>query len=164
MKKTEIIMIAAMAGNRVIGCDNCIPWHIPGEQLRFKRVTMGHPLIMGRKTWQDLGRPLPGRRNIVLTRNPSFVAAGADVVNSQAEALSLCEGVEKVFIIGGEEIYKLFLPLADTIILTILPLEVKGDSWFPDFSGHGFVMEHKVDVDGEIPYQVETYRRTLEDI
>jgi len=132
--RPEIILIAAMAANRVIGKDNKIPWHIPGEQRRFKELTMGHALIMGRKTRQAIGRPLPGRRNIVISRNPAFCAEGSEVVHSLEEGLALCPDETKIFIIGGEQIYRLALPLADTMILSILPYAVAGDACFPDFS------------------------------
>ena len=114
----ELILIAAMASNRVIGRENTIPWNIPGEQTRFKDTTMGHSLIMGRKTWESIGKPLPGRRNIVVTRNSDFQAPGAEIVHSLKEGLALTEGTEKVFIIGGAQLYHLSLERADTLILT----------------------------------------------
>ena len=95
----EIILIAAMAANRVIGRDNIIPWDIPGEQTRFKKITMGHPMIMGRKTYQSIGRPLPGRRNLVLTRNKNFEADGCEVVHFLKQGFAACRGENKVFII-----------------------------------------------------------------
>lgn len=148
-----------MSVNRVIGKDNTIPWDIPGEQARFKQITMGHPLIMGRKTWQSIGHPLPGRRNIVITRNTSLHASGAEVVHSLDESLALCENERKVFIIGGEQLYRLSLPLADTLILTILPKSVSGDVYFPEFSGDDFIETAAEQIAGPVPYSIRTYQR-----
>ena len=148
-----------MSANRVIGCNNTIPWHIPGEQLRFKKITMGHPLIMGRLTWEDIGRPLPGRRNIILSRNPDFSATGGENADSLEQALQLCQQEKKVFIIGGEQIYRAALPLAETIILTLLPDFIEGDTWFPKFSANDFVLSDSERVNSPVCYTVKTYRR-----
>ena len=157
--KPEIILIAAMAANRVIGKDNTIPWHIPGELARFKETTMGHPMIMGRKTWQSLGRPLPGRRNIVLTRNRSFEAEGAEVVGTPEEGIELCADAEKLFIIGGAQVYSLFLPLADTLLLTVLDQPVEGDTCFPEFSQEDFQLVSQEIIDGSPPYRIQVFRK-----
>ena len=159
LNNTEIILIAAMAANRVIGKDNAIPWDIPGEQARFKRITMGHALIMGRRTWQSIGRPLPGRRNIVITRNLSFQAPGAEVAHSLDEGLVLCKHENKIFVIGGEQLYRLALPLADTLILTTLPEAVAGDAWFPQFSPKTFSLIDSEQVNVAMPYTINTYQR-----
>ncbi len=135
----EILLIAAMASNGIIGKDNQIPWNIPGEQKRFKTMTMGYPLIMGRKTWLSLKRPLPGRRNIVLTTQADFSAPGAEGVHSLTEALASCNEADKVFIIGGEQIFRQALPLAHTLILTVLDREIDGDASFPEFSRDEFI-------------------------
>jgi dihydrofolate reductase len=134
----EIILIAAMASNRVIGKGNDIPWHIPGEQQRFKKITWGHPLIMGRKTYESIGHPLPGRRNIVVTRNETYEAPGCEIVNSLDSALSLCEDEVKVFIIGGAQLYELSLARATSLILTVLDRKVDGDIFFPEFSENDY--------------------------
>ncbi len=155
----EIILIAAMAANRVIGRDNTIPWDIPGEQARFKQITMGHALIMGRRTWQSIGRPLPGRRNIVISRNRLFQAPGAEVVHSLDEGLARCGKEDKVFIIGGEQLYRLALPLADTLVLTILPEPVAGDAWFPRFPQETFFLVKSEQIDVPRPYIINTYQR-----
>ncbi len=154
-----VILIAAMAANRVIGRDNTIPWHIPGEQKRFKEITMGHPLIMGRKTWEAIGRPLPGRRNIVISRNPGFQAEGGEVVHSMEAALTLCRAEAKVFIIGGEQIYRLALSVADTLILSVLPFPVAGDARFPDFSADEFYLRRQENVEDTQDYAILTYAR-----
>jgi len=158
--RPEVILIAAMAANRVIGRGNAIPWHIPGEQERFREITMGYPLIMGRKTWQAIGRPLPGRRSIVLTRDRTFEASGAEVVHTLAEALALCRKEKKVFIIGGEQIYRLAMDLADTIILSVLPCPVAGDVHFPAFSSRDFSLVKSIDVTGDHPYRVDVFQRS----
>ena len=148
-----------MAANRVIGKDNTIPWHIPGEQSRFKEVTMGHPLVMGRKTWESIGHPLPGRRNIVITRNHSFQSPGVEVVHTLEEGLEACKSESRVFVIGGEQIFELALPFADTLILTLLPEAVIGDTYFPEFSSHDFSQISSKLVDGPVPYRVNIFAR-----
>jgi dihydrofolate reductase len=155
----EIILIVAMAANRVIGRDNDIPWHIPGEQTRFKQITMGHPMIMGRLTWDSIGRPLPGRRNIVVTRDLSFRASGVEVVHSLEQGLESCRSEKKIFIIGGAQIFKLALPLADTLILTVLPEPVSGNVYFPDFSPGDFIKISSEEVPGPVPYLIDTFKR-----
>jgi dihydrofolate reductase len=155
----EIILIAAMAANRVIGRDNKIPWQIPGEQQRFKKLTMGHALIMGRKTSEAIGRPLPGRRNIVISRNPDFQATGSEVVLSLEEGIALCANEMKIFIIGGEQIYRLALPFADTVILSILPYDVAGDARFPEFSPSEFKQTSSRKIPGREPYVIRTFTR-----
>jgi len=157
--RPEVILIAAMAANRVIGRDNAIPWHIPGEQERFREITMGYPLIMGRKTWQAIGRPLPGRRSIVLTRDRTFEASGAEVVHTLADALALCRKEKKIFIIGGEQIYRLAMELADTILLTVLPYSMVGDAVFPEISDQDFMLVKTDEKRGKYPYRVESYQR-----
>jgi len=155
----EIILIAAMAANRVIGRDNIIPWDIPGEQTRFKEITMGHPMIMGRKTYQSIGRPLPGRRNLVLTRNKNFEADGCEVVHSLKQGIAACRGENIVFIIGGEQLYRSGLEHADTLILTVLDQEVEGDAFFPEFSCPPFTLIHTEKVHRAAPYTIQTYKR-----
>jgi len=128
-----ISMIAAMANNRVIGNGNQMPWHLPADLQHFKRVTMAKPVIMGRKTFESIGRPLPGRRNIVITRNTNYQVDGVEVVTSPDEALSLVEGVEEVMVIGGGNIYEQFLPQADYLYLTFIHQDIMGDTQFPDY-------------------------------
>ena len=131
----RVSLIVAMAENRVIGNAGELPWRLPADLAYFKRVTMGKPVLMGRKTWEAIGRPLPGRKNIVVTRNPAFAAEGAVVVHSLDAALDLvgsAPGAEEVMVIGGEEIYRLALPRADRIYLTEVDLAPAGDARFPD--------------------------------
>ncbi|MFK3865260.1 type 3 dihydrofolate reductase [Pseudoalteromonas rhizosphaerae] len=126
-------MIAAMAKNRVIGQDNNMPWHLPADLQHFKAVTMNKPVIMGRKTFESIGRPLPGRRNIVISRNTDYTAAGIDVVTSPEAAISLVCESDEVMVIGGGNIYQQFLKSADTLYLTFIDLDVAGDTQFPDY-------------------------------
>lgn len=127
-----ISLVVAVSRNGVIGRDGGLPWHISSDLKRFKEITMGKPVIMGRKTWEGLPRkPLPGRRNIVVTRSTDYTAEGAEVVASAEAALALCADEPEVSIIGGGEIYRLFWPLADRLYLTEVDMEVDGDTFFP---------------------------------
>lgn len=131
--KMKISMIAAMAADRVIGLENKMPWHLPADLKFFKRVTLGKPVIMGRKTYQSIGRPLPGRKNIVLTRDASLTIEGVDCVQTLEQATQLLGDIEEVMIIGGATIYQQFLAQADRLYLTFIDLKVKGDTQFPDY-------------------------------
>lgn len=123
-----------MAENRVIGRDNEVPWHLPDDLRHFKRLTTGHSVIMGRRTFDSIDRrPLPDRRNIILTRDPAFRSAGIQIVGSLKQGLALTKGEDEVFIAGGEAIYRLALPLADRMYLTIVHAVVEGDAQFPEF-------------------------------
>ena len=122
-----------MARNRVIGRDNQLPWRLPADLAYFKRITMGHPVIMGRRTYESIGRPLPGRLNIVVSRSPQFSAPGCTVVPSLAEAWRAAGDAEEVCVIGGTSIFAEALPAADRIHLTEVEAEVPGDTWFPEF-------------------------------
>ncbi|WP_372770204.1 type 3 dihydrofolate reductase [Pseudoalteromonas sp.] len=128
-----ISMIAAMANNRVIGKDNDMPWHLPADLKHFKAVTLGKPVIMGRRTYESIGRLLPGRDNIIITRNTDYVIDGAIMALSPEHALSLAGDVEEVMIIGGGKIYLDFLTRADRLYLTHIDLDVEGDTQFPDY-------------------------------
>jgi dihydrofolate reductase len=125
-------MILAMDRNRVIGLDNDIPWRLPADLKRFKSVTMGKPIIMGRKTYESIGRPLPGRHNIVVTRSKGYQAEGCTVVGSLNEALAAAIGSEEVMIIGGATLYEQLLPCADRLYLTLIEANVEGDTFFPE--------------------------------
>jgi dihydrofolate reductase len=130
-RPARLSLIVAMARNRVIGRDGQLPWRLPADQQRFKTLTMGHHIIMGRKTWESIGRPLPGRVSVVVTRNKAYAAAGATVVRSLAEALALARGDPEAFVIGGGELYREALPLAGRIYLTELEDDYPGDAFFP---------------------------------
>ena len=127
----RLTLIAAVARNGVIGRDGAIPWHLPGDLPRFKRITLGHPVIMGRKTWESLGRPLPGRRNLVISRTPGLNLSGAEVFRSLQEALAACTVQEEIFVIGGTEAYREALPLAQRLLLTEIDADIDGDAFFP---------------------------------
>ena len=131
----RLTIVVAMADNRVIGRDGGLPWRLPEDLKHFKAVTMGKPILMGRKTWESIGRPLPGRLNIVITRDPGYVAEGATVVHSLKEALKVAEdsGAREPCVIGGAEIYRLALGRAMRLELTEVHAEVEGDTLFPEF-------------------------------
>lgn len=133
MSHPLVSMIVAMAQNGVIGRDNSLPWRLPEDLRRFKAITMGKPILMGRKTFESIGKPLPGRLNFVLTRNRDWHAEGVVVVNSVEEALRNVRGTDELIAIGGAEIYRLFMPFARRIYLTQVHAEVEGDTVFPDF-------------------------------
>jgi dihydrofolate reductase len=128
-----ISFVVAVSRNGVIGDGGGLPWHISTDLKRFKEITMGKPVVMGRKTWDSLPkRPLPGRRNIVITRQQGYQAPGAEVVRSAEEAVALCAAEAEIAVIGGGEIYRLFWPLVDRLYLTEVDLEVAGDTHFPE--------------------------------
>ncbi|MCT4351493.1 type 3 dihydrofolate reductase [Vibrio sp. NC2] len=132
-----ISMIAAMANNRVIGKDNQMPWHLPADFAWFKRSTMGKPVVMGRKTYDSIGRPLPGRLNVVISRDESLEIEGVTTVTSIEKALELVSDVDEVMIIGGGSIYESCLPKANKLYLTYIDFDVDGDTQFPDW-GEGW--------------------------
>lgn len=126
-------LIAAMSENRVIGKDNALPWHLSEDLQRFKKLTMGHPLVMGRKTYESIGKPLPGRENIVLTQDHGFKATGARVVFSLSPLIEeIKNSDQEYFVIGGEAIYKQFFPHSDKIYLTLIHKAFEGDAYFPE--------------------------------
>ncbi|MDA8110327.1 MAG: dihydrofolate reductase [Betaproteobacteria bacterium] len=132
-RRPRICLIAAVASNGIIGAGGGLPWHLPEDLKRFKAMTLGHPVIMGRRTWESLGKPLPGRKNIVVTRRAGYAAAGASVACSLAEALALCAHAQVAFVIGGGELYRAALPSADILALTEIHRDYEGDARFPEF-------------------------------
>jgi dihydrofolate reductase len=126
-------MIAAMAKNRVIGKENQMLWHLPADFAWFKRCTLGKPIIMGRKTFESIGQALPGRQNIVITRNSQFCATGVEVADSLENALALDDQADEVMIIGGGSIYQSSLPMASRLYLTYIQADIHGDTCFPEF-------------------------------
>jgi dihydrofolate reductase len=128
---TRIYLVAAVAKNGVIGAGGKLPWHLPEDLKHFRKLTLGHPVIMGRRTWESLGKPLPGRENIVVTRRAGFEAPGASVAASLAAAIALCAGEPVAFVIGGAELYAAALPLADGLVLTEIGRDYAGDTVFP---------------------------------
>ncbi|CAG9174202.1 dihydrofolate reductase [Cupriavidus pinatubonensis] len=128
---TLLTLVVARARNGTIGRNNTLPWRLPEDLAHFKRTTMGAPIIMGRKTWDSIGRPLPGRRNIVVSRNADLKLEGAEVATSLEDAQRLCVGVEQVFLIGGAQLYAEALPSADRLVVTEIDADVEGDAFFP---------------------------------
>jgi dihydrofolate reductase len=162
MAQPRLALIVARARNGVIGRDNALPWRLRDDLKQFKQRTLGHPVIMGRKTWESLGRPLPGRANIVVSRQADFSAEGAQVVSSLEAALAVCGDVATAFVIGGAQLYALALPLADQIYITEVDAEVEGDAWFrPDLSAFERAgNEHFAVSEGnEFAFDVVEYRR-----
>jgi dihydrofolate reductase len=165
----RLSIIAALSSNNVIGRDNQVPWHLSTDLKRFKSLTMGHHLIMGRKTFDSIGKPLPGRTNVVITRSAEFVAEGVTVVHSLEEGIRLASstGDSEPFIAGGGEIYELAIHRADTMYLTRVHVEVEGDAHFPDFDD---VSEWKLvdsehfeaDEKNQFPFSFLTYQRAAQ--
>ena len=129
-----ISLIAAIGKNNVIGKDNSLPWKLPEDMKRFKELTSGKPVIMGRKTFESIGKPLPNRKNIIITRDKNYRAKNCIVVHSVEGALKAAKGNEEVMIIGGEQIFKLFLPIANRMYLTFIDEDFEGDAYFPDYN------------------------------
>jgi len=130
----KISIIAAMSRNRVIGINNTLPWHLPADLKHFKSITMGKAIVMGRKTFESIGRPLPGRTNIIITRNTGFQAEGCTVVHSIEDALDLSVKQDEIMIIGGASFYEQILPRADRIYLTLIDEKFEGDALFPKYN------------------------------
>ena len=128
-----ISIIVAMAKNRIIGINNTLPWHLPEDLKRFRALTTGHHIIMGRKTYESLGRLLPGRTTVIVTRNKAYKLEGALIAHSLQHAIKLCLGDDEIFLIGGAELYKDGLKLADRLYVTDVDLDVVGDAFFPVF-------------------------------
>jgi dihydrofolate reductase len=138
----RLTLIVARARNGVIGANGGLPWRLPEDLAFFKRTTMGHPIVMGRKTWESIGRPLPGRRSIVVTRDRGFAAAGAEVVHSLDEAIARCGDAGEIFVIGGAQLYAEALARADRLLLTEIHADFEGDTFLPatapaSWSEHG---------------------------
>jgi dihydrofolate reductase len=139
---TKVYLVAAVAANGIIGVANRIPWHLPEDLRHFKALTLGHPVIMGRKTFESilasLGKPLPGRENVVVSRTPGLEIEGASIASSVEGALAFCIGEPVVFVIGGGEIYKAALPLADGLVMTEIRKDYAGDTKFPNYDQSEF--------------------------
>ncbi len=133
----KISLIVAMASNRVIGLNGQMPWHLSADLKRFKQITLGAPILMGRKTFEAIGRPLPGRDNLIISRNPEYQQAGCRVFTTIDSALDYVQESEEVFIIGGATLYEALLPRAERLYLTLIEREFDGDTYFPafDFAG-----------------------------
>lgn len=139
----EIALVVAAAANNVIGRDGAMPWHLRDDLKHFKSLTMGHPVIMGRATFESIGKPLPERHNIVLSRQADYCVEGTTVVASPAAALAAAGDVDEVMVIGGGEVYSLFLPMARRVYLTRVHAEFDGDTFFPDLEASDWDIVHR---------------------
>lgn len=158
-----ISAIAVIGKNRELGSENKLLWHIPGELPRFKHITMGHPIIMGRKTFQSIGRVLPGRTNIIITRDRDFKVEGGVVVDSFERALDEAkknEGADEIFVIGGGEIFKQSLPMTNRLYLTLVEKDYSGaDTFFPDYSDFKKVVSEEKKTENDFNYSFVTLER-----
>ena len=163
MQKT-ITLIAAMGKNRAIGLDGRMPWHLPAELQHFKQVTMGKTIVMGRKTWRAIGRPLPGRQNIVVSRNAGFIATGADVTGSLTSAVEISQA-DEIMVIGGGQLHTLALPLARRMVLTLIDIEPEADTWFPQWDARQWQQtqerHYQVDDNNEHAYRIVELTRIV---
>ncbi|MCL4760131.1 MAG: dihydrofolate reductase [Rhodocyclaceae bacterium] len=161
--KPEIVLIAAVARNGVIGRDNQLPWRQKADLQHFKATTTGSPILMGRRTWESLGRPLPGRRNLVVTRNLEYTAPGAEVFDSPDAALAAMAEAQRVFVIGGAELYRQMLDQADRLLITEIWASIEGDASFPPIDPARFEETrreaHSADPDNEHDFDFVEYRR-----
>ena len=147
--KMKISLIVAMASNRAIGLNNQMPWHLSADLKKFKKITMGAPILMGRLTYESIGRPLPGRTNIIISRNPSYQQPGCLVFNDIDKALASCRDAEEIFVIGGSDFYKSMLPIADTLYLTEIHREFLGDTFFPEIDANQWVEVEREDINDD---------------
>ena len=156
MNNPKVSLIAALSENRVIGKGNSLPWHIPEDLKHFKEVTSGHPVIMGRKTFESIGRLLPKRLNIVISRDKSYVVEGATMTHSLEETIAIAGNYDKkeIFVIGGGQIFEQSINRADRLYLTIVHTDIEGDAFFPDFSSFTKIVDERK---GE----TDTYRYTF---
>ena len=158
-----ISIIVAASTNNVIGSEGKLPWKLPDDLRRFKQLTMGKPIIMGRRTFESIGRPLPGRQNIVLTGQAGFDAAGCDVVASPADALAAAGNANEIMVIGGSQIYALFLPKASRLYLTRVQAEIGGDTYFPEIDERQWRLvdseAHDADDTNQFAWEFRTYER-----
>lgn len=159
----RLTLIAALARNGVIGCNNRLPWRLPADLRFFQQTTMGKPLLMGRRTWESIGRPLPGRRMIVLSGHPGYRAAGCTVAGALPEALTLAGDAPELMVIGGATLYEQTLPLADRLVLTRIEAEIPGDVWFPAWAEQDWRLvweeAHAADAEQVWPYRFQRWER-----
>lgn len=163
MSKPRISIIVAMAQNRTIGINNTLPWRCPKDLKHFKALTMGHHMIMGRKTFDSIGKPLPGRTTVIATRNKDLTIEGCIIAHSLEEAIAACAGDEEIFIVGGAELYAQAMPLVDTLYITEIQQNVEGDAHFPEFDQAEWLEVAREQRSQETPQPLEyhfvTYRR-----
>jgi len=155
MNKPQLSILVAMAQNRTIGINNTLPWHIPEDLKRFKALTMGHHMIMGRKTFDSIGKPLPGRTTVIVTRNQGLKIEGCIITHTLAAAIAVSAGDDEIFVIGGAEIFAAALPLADTLYFTEIQQDVAGDVFFPSFDKSVWIEVAREKNKQEIPQPLE---------
>ena len=162
---SNLSLIWAMDSNRLIGNANTLPWYLPADLAFFKRTTLGKPVLMGRKTYQSIGKPLPGRHNIVITRDPGFCTAGCDIASGIDAALRLCADAEEVMLIGGASLYEQTIDLASKLYITRVHGEFEGDTWFPEFNIDAWNIvsreDFEVDQANPYPYSLVKYVREM---
>ncbi len=162
MANKTLTLVVAMARNGGIGWQGGMPWHLPAELRHFKKTTLGKPVLMGRKTFESIGRPLPGRQNIVITRNERYVAEGCDRASSLVEAIELAEDME-LMVIGGGELYRQALPLASRMVITTIDLEPECDTWFPAWDPTEWMLVSSEQVpagpDNELAFEIAEWQR-----
>lgn len=160
---TRISLIAAMAQNRTIGINNTLPWRLPGELKYFKAVTMGHHILMGRKTYESIGKPLPGRTTVIITRNADYTAEGCTIANSIDAAIHASASDNEIFFVGGAELYSQALAIADRLYLTEIQKNYEGDAHFPAFDYHQWHEvnreKHKTDEPDGLEFHFVVYDR-----
>jgi dihydrofolate reductase/dihydrofolate reductase (trimethoprim resistance protein) len=154
-----VSLIVAVSKNNVIGNNNVIPWKIKGEQKRFKELTIGKTIIMGRKTFESIGKPLPNRRTIIISTTENISYDNCITVPSLEDAFALIKDNEEVFVAGGGQVYKESMPYADKIYITVIDKIIDGNVYFPEVDDHDFEKTYEEKVDGEIPYTYYTYER-----
>lgn len=163
MSNLKLTLIVAAAENNAIGKDNKMPWHLPNDFKYFKKTTLNHSIVMGRKTFESIGRTLPERRNIVITRDLNYKAEDIDVANGVDDVLSYCRDEREIFIIGGAEIYKQTLPFAEKVLLTRVHTTVEGDAFFPELAPNAWKLTssetYLKDERHAFDYSFETYER-----
>ncbi|MBI1887929.1 MAG: dihydrofolate reductase [Nitrosomonadales bacterium] len=159
----SLSLIVAMAKNRTIGIDNTLPWRIPEDLKHFKRLTMGHHLIMGRKTYDSIGKPLPGRTTVVVSRDRNLIIEGCSVAHSLPEAIASCASDTQIFVVGGADVYAQALGLADMLLITEIQQEIAGDAWFPEFDRSEWLEVsreiHYQEIPEPLEYHFVAYRR-----
>ncbi len=163
--RSSLSILVAMSQNRTIGINNTLPWHIPEDLKRFKALTMGHHMIMGRKTFDSIGKPLPGRTTVIVTRNQGLKIEGCIIAHTLAEAIAACAGDDEIFVVGGAELYAQAMPLTDTLYITEIQQDVGGDAHFPSFDKSVWQEvsreRHSQEAPQALKYHFVSYRRTL---
>jgi len=165
MPGKQLAIIVAMAQNRTIGINNTLPWRIPEDMKHFKALTMGHHMIMGRKTFESIGKPLPGRNTVVISRDHSLKIEGCAVAHSLSEAIAVCARDPQVFVVGGADVYAQALDLVNTLYITEIQQDVIGDAWFPEFNRSEWLEVsreiHRQETPTSLEYHFVEYRREL---